>query len=57
VAVGEPDVKPGAAKKTSKKVTKKASAKQATMKPAMVQKKSPRRGIRLKVDDQGPGID
>ena len=48
------------AKKTAakKRVAKKSSAKSDTVKPALVQKKAPRRGIRLKVDDgQGPGFD
>ncbi len=48
------------AKKTAakKRVAKKSSAKSDKVKPALVQKKAPRRGIRLKVDDgQGPSFD
>jgi len=49
----------GATKRVAKKrVTKKAAAKPDKVKPALVQKKAPRRGIRLKVDDgQGPSFD
>lgn len=52
--------KAASTKKTAakKRVAKKAGAKSNKVKPALVQKKSPRRGIRLKVDDeQGPSFD
>jgi multidrug efflux pump subunit AcrB len=41
-----------------KRVAKKAAVKSDKVKPALIQKKAPRRGIRLKVDDgQGPSFD